>query len=168
MFWQMVNLFCINYETLLTAGFIMASMIIVLIGALKPLLFNKIKNECLRGSLLSFTNVAFSFGFVALAFWVNNISFDYYLFTSIVFCCFCIVLYWVYENLTQARAGIHKLGTFMWKKVLPIIRNKLDRIIDGLNDTKQLTAMVDNLVNKEAKKVSKKNTTTNGKDTKGL
>lgn len=157
MFWQMVNLFCINYETLLTAGIIMASMIIVLIGALKPLIFNKIKNECLRGSLLSLTNVAFSFGAVALAFWLKNITFEYYWFTATVFCCLCIVLYWAYENLTQARAGIHKLGSFMWKKILPIIRNKLDAIIAGLNDTKQLTNMVDNFVNTTAKK-EKKNT----------
>lgn len=168
MFLEMVNLFCMNYKTLLTAGIIMASMIIVLIGALKPFVFNKIKNKCLRGSLLSLTNIVFSFGFVALAFWLKKISFDYYLVSSIAFCCFCIVLYWAYENLTQARAGIHKLGSFMWKKVLPVIRNKLDSIIAGLNDTKELANMVDNFVNKEAKKTSKKNTTTKGKDTKGL
>ena len=168
MFWEMVNLFCKNYETLLTAGIIMASMIIVLIGALKPLIFNKIKNKCVRGAFLSFTNIAFSFGFVALAFWFKNISFEYYWFTAICFCVFCVFLYWVYENLTQARAGIHKLGSFMWRKIAPIIRNKLDRVIDGLNDTKQLTNMVDNFVNKETKKVSKKNTATNAKDTKGL
>lgn len=167
MFWQMVNLFCINYKTLLTAGIIMASMIIVLIGALKPLLFNKIKNKHLRGALLSFTNVAFSFIAVAVAFWTKGISFEYYWFTAICFCVFCVFLYWAYENLTQARAGIHKLGTFMWKKLAPTIRNKLDSAIASLNDTKQLTNMVDTFVKTEAKQTSKKTNLTKN-DTKGL
>lgn len=168
MFWEMVNLFCINYKTLLTAGIIMACMIIVLIGAFKPLLFNRIKNKNLRGALLSLTNVALSFVFVAIAFWAKNISFEYYWFTSIVFCGFCVVIYWAYENLTQARAGIHKLGSFMWKKIAPIIRDKLDLIIDGLNDTKQLTKTVDNYV-KSSKLSGNSNKSTNKKnDTKGL
>lgn len=165
MFWEMVNLFCINYKTLMTAGIIMASMIIVLIGALKPLLFNKIKNGCLRGALLSVANVFCSFAFVAVAFWIKGISFEYYWFTAFCFCVFCVFLYWAYENLTQARAGIHKLGSFLWKKVLPIIRNKLDLIIAGLNDTKKLTTTVENFVVKDKKKTSTKK---NNNDTKGL
>lgn len=165
MFWEMVNLFCINYKTLVTAGIIMASMIIVLIGALKPLLFNKIKNQYLRGALLSFANVALSFAFVAVAFWVKEIAFEYYWFTAICFCVFCVFVYWAYENLTQARAGIHKLGSFLWKKFLPIIRNKLDLIIAGLNDTKKLTATVENFVAKDKKKTATKK---NNNDTKGL
>jgi hypothetical protein len=166
MFWQMVNLFCKNYETLLTAGAIMASMIIVLIGALKPLIFNKIQNKNLRGSLLSLTQIVFSFGAVALAFWWKNITFDYYWFASIVFSGFCVVLYWFYENVTQARAGIHKLGSFLWKKIAPIIRAKLDSVIDGLNDTKKLTNFVDDFVNtSDKKKTNKVNT---NKDIKNL
>lgn len=168
MFWEMVNLFCINYETLLTAGIIMASMLIVLIGCLKPLLFNKISNQYVRRALLSFTNVLLSFVFVAVAFWVKEISFDYYWFTATVFCGFCIVLYWAYENLTQARAGIHKLGKFMWSKIAPFLRNKLDKIISGLNDTKKLTTMVDNLVNSEVKNTNKNKVNNANKDTKGL
>lgn len=166
MFWKMVNLFCINYETLMIAGILMASMLIVLIGALKPLVFNKIKNQYVRGSLLSLSNVVGSFVFVAIAFWLKHITFEYYWFTAICFCCFCIVLYWAYENLTQARAGIHKLGSFMWRKFLPIIRSKIDLIIDGLNDTKSITNMVDKFVAVETKKNNKK--ANKPTDTKGL
>jgi hypothetical protein len=165
MFWQMVNLFCINYKTLITAGVLMASMLIVLIGCLKPLLFNKISNKHLRGFLLSLTNVVGAFVFVAVAFWVKEINFTYYWFTAICFCIFTVFLYWAYENLTQARAGIHKLGVFMWRKLAPIIKNKLDVIIEGLNDTKNLTNMVDNFVqSSERKPIVKKNTTKVNKD----
>lgn len=157
MFWEMVNLFCINCKTLITIGIIMACMLIVLIGSLKPLVFNKISNKHLRGALLSLTNVIGAFAFVAVAFWVKGITFDYYWFTAICFCILSVFLYWAYENLTQARAGIHKLGSFMWRKILPIIRNKIDLLIAGLNDTKQLTNMVDNFVNTTPKK-EKKNT----------
>jgi peptidoglycan/LPS O-acetylase OafA/YrhL len=166
MFWQMVNLFCKNYETLLTTGIIMASMLIVLIGCFKPL-YNKISNKHIRGFALSLTNVISAFLFVAVAFWTKGISFKYYWFTAIVFCCLCIVIYWAYENLTQARAGIHKLGSFVWKRLAPIIRNKLDNIILGLNDTKNLTKMVDNFVATGSKKSTKKNTSGN-KDIKNL
>lgn len=165
MFWEMVNLFCANHETLLTAGIIMASMIIVLIGALKPFLFNKIKNHHLRGSLLSLTNLLMCCGMVALAFWRKHISFDYYWFTAFCFCCFCIVLYWAYENLTQARAGIRKLGSFVWKKVAPIIRKKLDNVIEGLTDTKKLTSIVDDFVDGKSAKTANSN---KNNDTKGL
>lgn len=166
MFWQMVNLFCKNYETLFTAGAIMASMIIVLIGALKPFVFNKIKNKNLRCSLLSITQIVFSFIAVALAFWWKNITFDYYLCTAIVFSGFCVVLYWFYENVTQARAGIKKLGMFLWKKFLPIIKSKIDMLIDGLNDTKKLTTFVDDFVNTSDKYKTTKSKT--NKDIKNL
>ena len=164
MFWLNVNWICKNLNTVLTAGVLMASMIIVLIGALKPFLFNKIQNKNLRGSLLSLTQIVFSFGAVALAFWWKNITFDYYWFTATLFCGLCIILYWAYENLTQAREYIHKLGSFLWKKFLPIIKSKIDMLIDGLNDTKKLTNYVDNFT-----KSTNKNTNKNTKnDTKGL
>lgn len=160
MFWEMVNLFCINYKTLITAGVLMASMLIVLVGCLKPLLFNKISNKHLRGFLLSLTNVVGAFAFVAIAFWAKEINFAYYWFTAICFCIFTVFLYWAYENLTQARAGIHKLGSFMWRKLAPIIKNKLDSVIAGLNDTKALTNMVDDFVQSSAKKTTAKKVST--------
>lgn len=163
MFWEMVNLFCINYKTLLTAGIIMASMIIVLIGALKPFLFNKIKNKHLRGFLLSLSNLVGAFVAVAVAFKMKGISYDYYWFTASCFCVFCVFLYWCYENLTQARALIHKIGAVVWRKLAPIIRNKLDGVIGSLNDTKKLTTIVDDFVSKNDNK-----TKSNKNDTQGL
>lgn len=163
MFWEMVNLFCVNYKIILTAGIIMASMIIVLIGALKPLLFNKIKNKCFRGFLLSLSNVVASFVAVAVLFKMNNINYDYYWFTGSCFCVFCVFIYWCYENLTQARAIIHKIGSAVWRKLAPIIRNKLDGAIGKLNDTKKITNIVDDFVSKNGDK-----TKSNKNDTKGL
>ena len=150
MFWEMVNLFCMNYETLLTAGISMACMLIVLIGLFKPL-YNKIKNQYFRGFLLSLTNVLGAFAFVAVAFWCNSISFEYYWFTAVTFCIFTVFVYWLYENFTQARAGVKAFGTFAWERILPFIRNKIDLIIQGLNDTKAIANTVDSLITKNTK-----------------
>ena len=139
MFWKMINLFCSNYEILMTAGVIMASMIIVLIGALKPILFDKITNKTLRGAVLSWSSVFCSFAFVALAFWIKQISFEYYWFASIAFSGFEIVVYWIYENFTQARTGVQNLGKFLWKKIAIMFANKVNSIA---NDTKELSKII--------------------------
>jgi hypothetical protein len=164
---EMVNLFCQNYKVLLTAGVIMVSALIVLIGVLKPILFNKITCKPLRGFLLSFTNIALGFGFVAGAFWLKEISFDYYWFTATAFCVFSVFVYWCYENLTQARAGIHKLGSFVWKKIGIYIQHKVNKIVQGLNDVNDLNEVVESLL-ATPKKSTKKVDTKKKDDTKGL
>lgn len=153
MFWKMINLFCNNYDIIVTEGIIMASMLIVLIGCLKPLVFNKISNKCVRGVALSLTNIGLAFLFVACEFWIKQISFEYYLCTSIAFCVFTIFVYWCYENLTQARVGVQKLGGFLWKKIAAMLVNKVNSIA---TDTKELTNIITSTTNPKKEKPKRK------------
>ena len=141
----------------------MASMIIFLIGCFKPFLFNKITNKHLRCFLLSITNVFACFVAVFYVFWKKDINFDYYWFVATLFCGFCIVLYWAYENLTQIRPLVHKIGKIVWAKFSPIIKNTIKSLISKLNDTKEIADIVDDFVNKNDNK-----TKSNKNDTKGL
>ena len=155
MFWKMINLFCNNYEILMTAGVIMASMIIVLIGALKPILFDKITNKTLRGAVLSWSSVLCSFAFVALAFWIKQIPFEYYWFSAIVFSGFEVVVYWLYENFTQARKGIKNLGEFLWKKVAIMFANKVNSIATDTKELSKIIAPANKTSNKKKDDLSK-------------
>lgn len=101
-------------------GVIMVSAIIVLIGILKPILFNRIPWKPLRKACLAFTNVALCFASVAVWYWIENIVFDFYWQTSIAISCFSIVVYWLYEN-TCLRDLIGKVGKLTLGKVGNII-----------------------------------------------
>ena len=106
-------------QGILVCGLIMVSAIIVAIGLLKPLLFNKIKNKHIRGSVIAFTNVAACFGTVLVYFLLNGISFEYYIAAAVSLSVSCIVIYWLYE-FTRLRSLIEVIGTIVLRKVLKV------------------------------------------------
>ena len=150
MFWKIMDLYCRNFKEVNTAGVLMVSALIVLIGCLKPFVFNKITNKDLRGVLLSLSNVIGAFITVAVTFFVKKINFDYYWFTASVFCKFSVFVYWLYEN-TKARAGIHKLGKYVLTNVGKVIVNKVEDFSYG---TKQIVSSVSSAVKATEKKTS--------------
>ena len=114
-----LDLFRANYNDIIVCGIIMVSAIIVAIGLLKPLLFNKIPNKHIRKAALAFSNVVACFLTVLVYFFVSHISFDYYVIAATALSVCCIVTYWFYEN-TCLRNLIGLIGNIVLRKVLKV------------------------------------------------
>ena len=109
-----------QYATdIMTYVVIMVSAIIVLIGLMKPLLFNKIASKQVRKVALAFSNVALCFLAALILFWVNGWNFEYYVLASIALSVCCIITYWLYEN-TCLRNLIGVIGKIVLRKVANI------------------------------------------------
>ena len=76
---KFLTFFRADWYNLLIAGVVIVSAITVLIGILKPLLFNRIPWKPLRRACLAFSNVALCFGSVAIWFAIKHLSFGIYL-----------------------------------------------------------------------------------------
>lgn len=108
-----------NLKENIITGVIMVSAIIVFIGLLKPLLFDRIKCKPLRKAAIAFSDIVVCLAATAVAFWVNGLSFGYYLYAAIVVFLATIVVYWFYEN-TCLRNLIQKIGSIMLTKAAQI------------------------------------------------
>lgn len=109
-----------NLNDILVCGIIMVSAIIVAIGLLKPLIFNKIKNKHIRKVALALTNVAACFLTVLVYFLVCGWSFEHYYPAAIALSVSCILAYWLYEN-TCLRNLIGLIGNMALRKMLSIL-----------------------------------------------
>lgn len=112
---NVIELVKANYQELLTVGAIMVSAIIIFIGILKPILFNKIACKPLRKALLALADVVFSFAATAIYFLIEGWTWENYWIASGAVTIACIVVYWLYEN-TCFRNLIEKLGWLAIKK----------------------------------------------------
>lgn len=149
MFLEIMEFYCRNFKEVTTVGVIMVSAMIVLIGCLKPFIFDKIPNKDVRGVLLSLSNIVGAFATVAITFLIRNVSFENYWIVSTAFCICSVFVYWLYEN-TRARAGIHKLGKYVLTKVGRYITNKVDDLAFG---TKEVVSFVSSAVKADEKSV---------------
>ena len=104
------------WRELAVAGAIMVSTIIVFMGILKPLVFNRIPYKAVRKSALAFSNIFLSFVATAIYFVIRDINWELYVLASLVTSVACIVTYWLYEN-THLREGIHKVGELAIDKI---------------------------------------------------
>ena len=115
----MLSFFGANYSDIIVCVVIMVSAIIVAIGILKPILFNKITNKHVRKAALAFSNVAACFLAALVYFLVRDWNFDYYVLASIALSVSCIVTYWLYEN-TNLRGLIGLIGNIVLRKMLNV------------------------------------------------
>lgn len=113
---KVLSIYGANYQDIIVCGMIMVSAIIVAIGLLKPLIFNKIKNKHIRGSALAFTNVAACYLTVLVHFLISGTDFEFYVLAATSLSIMCIVTYWLYEN-TRLRNLIGLLGRIALRKV---------------------------------------------------
>lgn len=127
------NYFMQNIEVMIPMVVIMMSALIVFLGMLKPLLFNRVANKSIRCVLLSLTSVVLSFISVGIAFLIKQYNFDYYWICGGIYTCGVIVVYWLYEN-TQLRTGIQKIGSFVLDRFFGIIVNKVNKVADNTEE----------------------------------
>ena len=97
----------------------MVSAIIVFIGILKPILFNRIKCKPLRKFLLGLSDVVFSFAAVAIYYAIEGFTWENYVWASVGVSVLCILAYWLYET-TPLRATMDAIGNFTIKKVINV------------------------------------------------
>lgn len=157
-FKDLIEIFLRNPEEISTAVIIMVSAVIVFMGILKRAVFNRIKSKSWRCVALSFSSLAIMYATVAIYFVINTVDFKWFLPCGTLVCFAMIVTYWFYEN-TQARAGIHKIGSFVLGKVWKAIVSKVNTVAEG---TEAIGSAIDGLLKSTEKKDENK------KDLKGL
>lgn len=118
-----------NWERTLVGGAIVISSLIVFLGALKPILFDRIKNKDVRGTLLFVTSLVLVLPFTAvylvmyrLIYGVN--FFEYYWVTCIALMPATVFVYSLYEH-THLRNIIQKIGEKTWEKILVVLCAKV-------------------------------------------
>lgn len=108
---HILEVFFSHWCDFVVVGFAVVSAIIFLIGVLKHFVFDKIKTKLVRKVSIALTDVAFSFGGTAVAYWIENVDFASYIVGACAVFVATIVVYWLYEN-TLLRDAIHKTGRF--------------------------------------------------------
>ena len=167
MIWHIKNFldfFETDWYNLFIIGVIMVSAITVLIGILKPLLFNRIPWKPLRRATLAFANVGLCFATTAVWFAIKHFSFGIYWHSAIAVSVFSIVWYWFYEN-TCLRDLISTIGKITLRKIAVI----LAKVFSGeeINEIKTETKIVVEELKSTAKK-ELKSATKNIKNDKEL
>lgn len=114
---NVLTLYGANYQNIIVCGMIMVSAIIVAMGLLKPILFNRIPNKYIRKTALALSSVAACYLTVLVYFFIRGINLDVYVIAATALSVMCIVTYWLYEN-TCLRNLIGMLGGIVLKKVL--------------------------------------------------
>ncbi len=110
-----------HHNDILLAVVIMTSAIIVTIGLLKPIVFNKIQNKHIRKAVLSFSNVIGCFIAAFVYFLIEGWDLKYYYLAAIALSIWCIVTYWLYEN-TCLRNLINVIGNIAVRKALSLAK----------------------------------------------
>jgi cytochrome c biogenesis factor len=135
---KMFDIFFGSPKYFIAVAFVMVSALIVFLGSLKPIVFDKIKNKNLRGTVLFFSSIFLSFVATALAFWIKDWDFNYYIYASVLFSAWTIVIYGLYEY-TRLRLVIEKVGKIAWSKIFgekeKDLANELNAVIEEM--TKQ-------------------------------
>lgn len=166
-FKNMLFYFGAHHNDIILAVVIMVSAIIVAIGLLKPIAFNKIQNKHIRKVALSFSNVIGCFITAFIYFLINGWAFKYYFLAALCLSVCCIVIYWFYEN-TCLRNLINVVGTIAIRKALSLAKialttDEVDQVkAEFKNASLQLKATAKQELKKTASKINI------DKDLKGL
>lgn len=144
-----------NFPDNIIEGLIMVSAIIVFIGVLKPLLFNKMSCKPLRKVLLGLMDLVFALGATAVSFVIKGVNFEHYLYASAAVFVMTIVVYWFYEN-TCFRNLIHTIGSVALKKCGTLIAKYFSASKEETAEIKTEIANINKELVSTAKKEMKK------------
>ena len=157
----------VNFNDIFVYVVSMVSAIIVAIGLLKPILYDRINNKQLRKMALAFSNVGACFACVLILFCVKDWNFKYYVTSAIALTITCIVTYWLYEN-TCLRNLIAVIGNIVLRKIASLAVVAVNT--EDINEIKTEAKKVTNELKAHTKEALKKATieTKEDKDLKGL
>lgn len=158
---KVMPLLTAHYDDIIVYGFIMVSAIIVAIGLLKPILFDKIQNKHIRKAALAFSTIAACYLTVLVYFLVAGYGLKYYSESAAALTVACIITYWLYEN-TCLRNLINLIGGIALRKVLVVLT------ADDIKAVKTELVKTGAELKATAKQELKKITTTKSKDDKDL
>lgn len=163
----MLLFFGAHYNDIIVSVVIMVSAVIVAIGLLKPIIFNRITNKHVRKAVLSFSNVIACFGAALIYFVVEGWDLKYYFLAAGALSVCCIVTYWLYEN-TCLRNLIGVVGNIALRKGLSILSIAVtnDDVNTVKNEIRNATAQLKTTTKTELRKNATK--ITYDKDLKGL
>lgn len=105
---------------------VMVSMIIALVGMIKPFVFPN--HKALRKTTLSLMNIVGSFAATAVYFFVNGYSWKWYSAGSFLMVVSTIVTYHLYENF-HLRDAVHKVGNFAIDKFACLAKVILTKLV---------------------------------------
>lgn len=151
----MLYYFGAHYNDIIVSVVIMVSAIIVAIGILKPIIFNKITNKYVRKAVLAFSNVVGCFIAALIYFLLEDWNLKYYFLASGALSVCCIVTYWLYEN-TCLRNLIGVVGNIALRKGLSVLNLAVTN--DDVNtvkaEIKNATAQLKTTTKQELKKTA--------------
>ena len=156
-----------HFQDIIPCVVMMVSAIIVAIGLLKPVLFDKITNKQVRKVALAFSNVALCFVSALVYFLVEGWNLDYYFVSASALAVCCIITYWFYEN-TCLRNLIGVVGNIVLRKVASLALVAVNA--DDINELKTEAVKVKNELKAQTKSTLKKatNKIKEDNDLKGL
>lgn len=105
-----------NWQTVLTGGIYAVSIVIFVLGCLKPLIKRWVGNSTLRKVIFAWLSVLLNVPATALSFWVEEFPSEHFWTLMVVNTIGTILVYFVYEN-TALRNALHWFG----KKLLTIL-----------------------------------------------
>ena len=111
----------VNVEPILYTGAIMVSVVITLIGMLKKVAFDHIKNKQARKTVLATSNILFSYLSTAGYFWLDKKDWKWFMLGGAITTFACIVVYFFYENF-HLREVIHAVGKFVISKFVYLVK----------------------------------------------
>lgn len=108
-----------NWQTLLIGGVYAVSIVIFVLGCLKPVIKRWISNSTLCKVIFAWASVLLNIPATAVSVWLEGLPSEHFWMLAVINAISTILVYFVYEN-TALRNGLHWFG----KKILTLLFSK--------------------------------------------
>lgn len=105
-----------NWQTVLMGGACAVSIVVFVLGCIKPLIKRWVGNSTLRKVIFAWLSVLFNIPATAVSLWIEGFPQEHFWTLMVINTIGTILVYFVYEN-TALRNGLHWLG----KKIITIL-----------------------------------------------
>ena len=113
---SLVDYLLSNWQTVLMGGVFTVSIVVFILGCLKPFIKRWVSNSTVRKVIFAWSSVALNIPATALSIWFEDLSSEHFWTFVVINTVGTILVYFVYEN-TALRDALHWLG----KKILMLL-----------------------------------------------